>query len=122
MSLVLALGLVILANSRPYEGLVFSLPIAVAMLAWMAGRGRPPIGQSLALVVAPIVVMLLLGGLATGYYYYRVTGSPWVMTYEVNRGQYATAPYFVCQTPRPEPEYHHEVMRDYYRWELVELA
>jgi len=120
-SLVLALGLVILANSRPYEGLVFSLPVAFAMLAWTGGPGHPHTTTSLARVVLPIAAVLLLGGLATGYYYSRVTGSPFVMTYEVNRVQYATAPYFIWQEPRPEPEYHHAVMRDYYRWELVEF-
>jgi hypothetical protein len=39
----------------------------------------------------------------------------------VNRRQYATAPYFIWQTPRPEPAYRHVVMRDYYRWELAEF-
>ena len=53
-----------------------------------------------------------------GYYYWRVTGSPFRMTYQVNRGTYATAPYFLWQTPRPEPVYRHAVMRDFYRWEL----
>jgi hypothetical protein len=40
------------------------------------------------------------------------------MTYQVNRGVYATAPYFLWQSPRPEPVYRHAVMRDFYRWEL----
>ena len=118
---LLALGLVILANSRPYEGFVFAIPIAFAMIAWLVRRSRPRFGQGLARVVLPIFVTLLLGAVATGFYYYRVTGSPFVMTYQVNRGQYATAPYFIWQTPRPEPAYHHQVMRDFYRWELGEF-
>jgi hypothetical protein len=40
------------------------------------------------------------------------------MTYQVNRQTYATAPYFLWQTPRAEPAYHHEVLRSFYRWEL----
>jgi hypothetical protein len=121
MSLVLAAGLVILANSRPYEGFVFSLPIAAAILAWVIGQDRRPLRESLLQVVLPIFVALMLGGMATGFYYYRVTGSPFVMTYQVNRAQYAMAPYFTWQRPRPEPAYHHAVMRDYYRWELGEF-
>jgi hypothetical protein len=120
-ALLLALGLVILANSRPYEGFVFAIPMAFAMLFWLAGRNPPPLQQSLLHVVLPILVVLLFGGLATAWYYDRVTGSPLEMTYQVNRGQYATAPYFIWQTPRPEPLYHHVVMRDYYRWELKEF-
>ena len=118
---LLALGLVILANSRPYEGFVFAIPIAFAMISWLGGRNRPRFWRGLGSVVLPIFVTLLLGGVATGFYYYRVTGSPLVMTYQVNRGQYAMAPYFIWQTPRPEPVYHHQVMRDFYRWELGEF-
>jgi hypothetical protein len=48
------------------------------------------------------------------YYFWRVTGSPFVMPYQVNRQTYAVAPYFVWQQPRPEPLYHHTVMRNFY--------
>jgi hypothetical protein len=125
-ALLFGLGLVILANSRPYEGFLFAIPMAFAMLFWLAGRNHPPLSQwlprqALPRVVFPVFVVLLLGGLATGRYYDRVTGSPVEMTYQVNRNQYATAPYFLWQTPRPEPLYHHAVMRDYYRWELREF-
>jgi hypothetical protein len=115
------LGLVLLANSRPYEGLIFSLPVAVDMVIWLAKKDRARLRQAFSRVAMPIFAVLLVGAFATGYYYFRVTGSPFVMTYEVNRGQYATAPYFIWQTPRPEPAYHHAVMRDYYRWELGEF-
>lgn len=121
LSLILTAGLVILANSRPYEGFVFSLPIAFVMLASPAGRDRSPLSQSAPRVVIRMVIALLLGGLATGFYYYRVTGSPFVVAYQVNRSQYAMAPYFVWQHPRPEPAYHHAAMRDFYRWELGEF-
>ncbi len=120
-SLILACGLVILANSRPYEGFVFAIPVAVFLGAWLLGSGRPPLRQSLTRVVLPMFAALLVGAMATGYYYYRVTGSPFVLAYQVNRAQYATAPYFIWQSPRPEPAYHHAVIRDYYRWELGEF-
>jgi hypothetical protein len=117
-SLLMALGLVILANSRPYEGLIFSLPIAVAMMIWLLGSKRPSLKHALPAVILPIALVLAIAAVATGYYYYRVTGSPFRMTYQVNRGTYAMAPYFLWQTPRPEPPYHHAVIRDFYRWEL----
>jgi hypothetical protein len=120
-AVLLGVGLIILANSRPYEGFVFSLPVAGFMLAWLVGRQRPLWSQSLSRVVFPISAVLLVGAMATGYYYSRVTGSPFVMTYTANRQQYAAAPYFIWQTPRPEPVYHHAVMRDYYRWEFKEF-
>jgi len=117
-ALIMALGLAILANSRPYEGFIYSLPFAVAMIAWIFGNHHPPAKIILARVVLPIVLLLGLTAAASGYYYYRVTGSPVRMTYQVNRGTYATSPYFLWQTPRPEPQYRHVVMRNFYRWEL----
>jgi hypothetical protein len=117
---MLALGLVLLANSRPYEGFVFSIPVAIAILAWLTARRPPGVKQAIpALVVA--LVVLAGGAAATGFYYYRVTGSPWVMTYQVNRSQYSAAPYFIWQKMRAEPVYHHAVMRDYYRLEALEF-
>jgi hypothetical protein len=91
------------------------------MLWWLIGKRRPAFDLSLARIVLPLFAVLALGALATGYYYYRVTGDPFRMTYQVNRDTYATAPYFIWQTPRPEPVYHHAVMRDFYRWELGEF-
>jgi hypothetical protein len=120
-SLILALGLVVLANSRPYEGFVFAIPIAFAMLFWLAGRNNPALRVTLPQVVLPILVTLLLAGGATSYYNYRVTGDPLRMAYQVNREAYATAPYFIWQTPRAAAVYHHEVMRSLYEWELAEF-
>ena len=117
---MLALGLVLLANSRPYEGFVFSIPVAIAILAWLTARRPPEIKQAIAALVVALVV-LTAGAAATGFYYYRVTGSPWLMTYQVNRSQYSAAPYFIWQKMRAEPVYHHAVMRDYYRLEAREF-
>lgn len=118
--LVLALGLVLLANSRPYEGLVFSIPVAIAILSWLFSKCHPEWKKVLP-TFAVILVVLAAGALATGYYYERVTGSPFRMTYQVDRAQYAAAPYFVWQKLRPEPEYRHPVMRDYYRLETAQF-
>ena len=114
----LAIGLAILANSRPYEGFVLAIPMAAAILIWLLGRRRPPLRRSVPCVLS-ILVILIVAGASTGYYYHRVTGSALRMTYQVNRQTYAMAPYFLWQTPRPEPEFHHEVFRSYYRWELA---
>ncbi len=118
-AVVMAVGLALLANSRPYEGLIFSLPIAAALAIWIFGRSHPPFSVSLRRVVIPIILVLAATGAGMGYYYWRVTGSPLRMTYQVNRETYATAPYFLWESPRPEPAYRHAVMRDFYRWELA---
>jgi hypothetical protein len=120
-ALLMGLGLVILANSRPYEGFIFSLPVAAAMFLWLTGNRRPAPRLSFSRVVLPMFVVLAIGALATGYYYFRVTGSPIRMAYQVNRDTYAIPPYFIWQIPGPEPIYHHPIMRDFYRAALTEF-
>lgn len=113
-SLLMGFGLAILANSRPYEGLVFSLPIAGAMLGWIVTSRQLPMTPLWRRVVLPLTLILGLTGVGMGYYFYRVTGSPFVMPYELNRQTYAVAPYFIWQKPRPAPVYRYAEMREFY--------
>jgi hypothetical protein len=53
-------------------------------------------------------------GAAMGYYFWRVTGSPFRMPYQVDRATYAVAPYFCWQSSNRQPVYRHAVMRDFY--------
>ena len=63
----MGVGLALLANSRPWEGLGLSLPIAVILFAWMLGKNRPPFGISLRRVVLPLALVLGLTGVWLGY-------------------------------------------------------
>jgi hypothetical protein len=65
--------------------------------------------------------MLSLAALATGYYFWRVTGSPFRMPYQVDRSTYAVTPYFVWQSLRPEPVYHRPTMQDFYTHNEVDF-
>ncbi|MGH7365116.1 MAG: hypothetical protein ACREK9_01785 [Candidatus Rokuibacteriota bacterium] len=114
-ALLMGLGLVILANSRAYEGLVLSLPVALALLAGPLMQRRARVRDRILRVVLPIVIVLVLSGIAMGYYFWRVTGSPVHMPYQIGRETYATAPIFLWQSPRPEPAYRHPVMGEFYR-------
>ena len=116
-SLLMALGLVILADTRPYEGIVLSIPVAIAMLVWLA-RSRPKVLQTFRTMVLPMVLVLVAAAVATSYYYYRVTGNPFRMTYQVSRAAFARAPYFLWQEPRPIPVWHHSGIREFYEWEF----
>jgi len=106
-ALLMAAGLAVLANSRPYEGLVFSLPIAVALFAGIFSRQAPAWRVLVRRVVAPMCAVLIVAGIGMGYYFFRVTGSPFRMPYQVERESYAVAPYLLWQHPRPVPTYRH---------------
>jgi hypothetical protein len=110
-ALIMGTGLAILANSRPYEGFVFTLPVAVILLVWLFRRTSPPFRITLPRVIAPLLVALVFTAAGTGYYLWRVTGSPVRMPYQIERQTYAVAPYMIWQKIRPEPVYHHADMR-----------
>ncbi|HEV2492787.1 MAG TPA: hypothetical protein VG204_06900 [Terriglobia bacterium] len=118
-ALLLGLGLAVLANSRPYEGLILSLPVVAALAVWVFKSERPPARIIVRRVAAPLAVVLVLTA-ATGYYYWRVTGSPFRFAYQASWATYGAAPTFVWQSPRPPKTYHHEEMRKYYvDWDLA---
>ncbi len=119
-SVLLASGGIILAMTRPYEGVLLCLPIAAALVRWYLKRHPSPT-MLLRVGCAPLALMLAAGAWM-GYYNDRVFGSPWTLPYTVNRATYAMAPYFAWQSARPEPTYRHTVMRRfYYENELAAL-
>jgi hypothetical protein len=110
-ALIMGLGLAILANSRPYEGFVISLPVAVVLVTWTLGKNRPQFGIVLRPAVLPLALLLAVTAGGMGYYFWRVTGNPFRIPYQVERQTYAVAPYMIWQHIRPEPVYDHAVMR-----------
>jgi hypothetical protein len=113
-ALLMGLGLGVLANTRPYEGFILSLPVAGALLAWMLGQRRPLTGILVRQVLLPLFFSVAVFAIATGFYFWRVTGSPFRMPNQVNRGQYAVARYFYWQQPNPVPLYRHRILSDFY--------
>lgn len=112
---MMAVGLGILANSRPYEGLIFSLPLALVLISRLFSRSKTPAWRERLQVALPLTVMLLVFASGMAFYNWRVTGNPMRMAYQVNRETYAVAPYFVMLQPRPVPSYHHAVMQRFYQ-------
>lgn len=108
-ALILGFGLAILANSRPFEGFVLSVPVAAALL--FRAFGKRDYWKSLAL---PVLAILLVTAAAMGYYNWRVFGNPMTLPYQINRATYAVSPVFLWQSPRPQPAYHHKALRDFY--------
>ncbi len=119
---IMAIGLAVLANSRPYEGFLLSLGVAIALFAWMFSKSGPLPRVSLAKIVLPLVLTLAPLSIWTGFYYYRVTGSPFRMTYDVNRARYAMGRYFIWQSAWPQKTYDHAKMQAQYERELREAT
>ena len=113
-ALWMALGVAILSNTRPYEGLALCLPVALILCTWFFGKKRPPAEILLRRVVTPIAVVLFATALAMAYYNFRVTGNAFLMPYQVNAKVYRSFPPFLWQRAWQQPQYNHAVMREYY--------
>lgn len=84
-AVVMAAGVALLANSRPFEGLIASLPAAVLMLVWLLRQHRFPARALARRVVLPIASLLTVTGLLMGGYNYAVVGDPFTTPYQVYR-------------------------------------
>jgi hypothetical protein len=112
-ALLLGVGIGVLANTRPYEGLVLTVAVLVGLALWI-GRQTPQLTKALIRrIVLPIALVITFAAVATGYYFWRVTGNAFQMPQQVNRQTYAMAKYFYWQRPA-EIVYHNDSMRRFY--------
>jgi hypothetical protein len=111
-ALLMGLGFAILANSRPYEGLFFGIPVAAAMLVWLWKMQRPDLARALKRAVVPLLAVLCLTLVAMGYYFWRTTGNPFNPPYMAYEHEYNPVPAFSWQPLRPVPAYRHAFIRD----------
>jgi hypothetical protein len=113
-SLLTGIGLAILANSRPFEGLLVSLPAGIFLLIHIINRRGQAVLLSIRRIVVPIIIVLALATAGMGFYNLHVTGNPLRMPYQVHEETYGMSPVFLWQRPRPETAYRHKVIRDFH--------
>ncbi|HMD50280.1 MAG TPA: hypothetical protein VKG79_14320, partial [Bryobacteraceae bacterium] len=102
-----ASGLAILANTRPYEGLVLAVP----SMLYLAYALRLRIWR----VVVPAAAVLIPVAAWMAYYNYRVTGNPWELPYVEHERQYAIRSSLVLQThPSRRPAYSNALLEDFW--------
>ena len=118
-ALLMGVGMAVLANSRPYEGLVLSIVLVGGLLSWMRRKESPGARIWLSRVVLPVALVLGLTGGWMAYYNLRVTGNALRMPYMVYEATYPVVPPFLWQGLRPEPVYRHQEIRSAHtQWEL----
>lgn len=110
-SILMGIGLALLANSRPWEGLVLSIPVAVILIVWMMGPNSPSFQILLRRIVLPLGAMLALCAAWLGYYNRATTGNPLLTPFEVYEQTYGAVPNMIWQQMKPEPIYRHAALR-----------
>ena len=119
-ALLLGLGIAILANTRPYEGLLLCIPVAGWFLWWLAGKTKSPAQPHTRIVrvLAPLAVVLTLTVGFIGYYNWRLTGNALLFPHALNSQTYRTMGLFLWDHPKEPLEYHNRQFEDFYNgWE-----
>ena len=121
-AIVLAIGVSVLAMTRPYEGLCFCLPVAGVLLVRMLRPERGTFRVMMSRMVVPIASVLVLTAAFLAYYNLRVTGNALLMPYVLNQRTYVVVPLFIWQHLRSQPPvYGNQVLRNFYLgWEVSE--
>lgn len=113
---VLGLGLALLANSRPFEGLIFALPLGLTLGRRFFGGGQGRLAKSLASLL-PLNIILVLTTAAMGYYNFRVTGDALRFPYVAYEKSYNSVPLFIWQDLKPPQKYRTPDLDQYFnRW------
>jgi len=119
-ALLLGLGIAILANSRPYEGFLFCVPVSAWFLWWLVGKTNftDSLRVRLVRILAPLAIVLALTAAWMAYYNWRLTGNALLMPHVLNTRTYHTAPLFLWERPKPEMHYRNQQFEDFYNgWE-----
>lgn len=118
---ILGIGTAILASSRPFEGLIFSIPVYVAVVVWLFRSRKISPAAKLQRVVAPLSLVLLLCGAFVFHYNTQTTGSPVHFAYVQNVERHFAIPQlawgrerqpFRFSNPQFESYYNHWWPRD----------
>jgi hypothetical protein len=112
---VFALGLAILALSRPFEGLLASIPALVIVALWFFRSRETTFRWRLTRVVPPFAAVMALFVAFSLIYNTSVTGHALRMPYAEHEAQYSDVPIWAFEGPRERHVAHpNEEMRRFY--------
>ena len=118
-AVLMALGAVVLANSRPYEGLLLCIPVAAYVL-WRLVRARHVrVQRPLRSVVLPATAVFAVAAALMLRYNHAVTGRATQFPYLTYLSEHGRGPDFVWQKPRDAPLASNVLFRRYQEWELA---
>ncbi len=110
-SILMGIGMALLASTRPYEGIFFCSPVLVALTAW--GVRQRHLSKIFSQIAFPFALVIAASSCALGYYFWRVTGSPFTIPYQLNMRTYGLV-FFPWQKIKPVV-FHHLALQNYYR-------
>jgi hypothetical protein len=97
-SVLLALGVSILANSRPLEGFTLCASVGLSLAVVLHRKPSVSLRRFASHIISfPAISIILLTALFMGYYNWRGTHDALLFPYTVNDNTYGNAPHFIWQ-------------------------
>lgn len=115
-SVLMGVGAALLANSRPVEGLLFCLPVAVVLAIRLFRQESTDFRLKLASALLPAVLVLGCTAAFIGYYNWRVTGNALLLPHALINRQFGDYPIFVWQPLKPALTYANPQFAGYMTW------
>lgn len=112
----------LLATTRPLEGMLAGLPAGIVLVGLLLDRARQDRVQLLRRVFLPttVIVIATVGGMA--YLNLRVTGDPLRLPYQAYNKSYHMGAQFPWQEPSPVIDYRHKALSDFKRFWILQRA
>ncbi len=113
-AIIMGVGAGLLANSRPLEGALFCIPVALVVLVWIFTKGNAPLPAKITRVVLPLACILAVTFVFIAYYNWRTTGNPILMPHMLFMRSYMNYPIFVWQSVPPPMHYSNPQFETYF--------
>jgi len=116
---IAAIGALLLANTRPFEGLVMTVAVLIGLVVWRKLRHRSLLELVSVRCLLPALLVFGTGAVLDGYYNYRVTGNALLMPHIAYLQQYQVASSWLVLPERNPPVYRHFDIRN--TWKEMDL-
>jgi hypothetical protein len=117
-AVLLALGVSILANSRPLEGFILCAAVGLTLAVVYRRKASLSLRQFLPRIVSlPVILIFLSTALFMGYYNWRGTHNALLFPYSVNDHTYGNAPHFIWQAAAAPRHSSNPQLEAIYVWE-----
>jgi hypothetical protein len=102
-SVIASIGVVVLATTRPFEGVLSLIPSGALLVRWLLLNRALTLRQKLTRFILPAGAVLAIGLACLAGYNQVVTGNPWRAPYQAHLDQYFHQGVFIF-SPLREPE------------------
>ena len=109
----LGLGIAVLINSRPVDGILIGIPVGCLVLPWKIKWDKIKSFHFMKKVVLPFILILVVTVIGTGAYNKAVTGKASLFPYALYLKSQMAVPLFIWEPLKPIPTFKNQVIGNF---------